>query len=204
VSRISELRFISRVAHMYYIEGLRQSAIAHRLHLSQATVSRLIKRAHREQIVRISLASPEGTFPEIENALRERYGLVEAVVADCSEDRPGAVMARIGEAAAFFLESTIRDGEIIGVSSWSPTILKMIDAIHPLRQAKARHVVQLLGGIGNPSVQKHATNLTTRLAQLTGAEPLLLNAPGVAARGRRGWCCSATAMCARRWTSTAT
>ena len=34
--------------------------------------------------------------------------------------------------------------------------------------------------MGNPAVQTHATHLTTRLAQLTGGEPRLLSAPGVA------------------------
>jgi DNA-binding transcriptional regulator LsrR (DeoR family) len=40
--------------------------------------------------------------------------------------------------------------------------------------------VQILGGIGNPSVQSHATQLTTRLAELTNAEPQLLPAQGIA------------------------
>ena len=37
-----------------------------------------------------------------------------------------------------------------------------------------------LGGIGDPSVQSHATQLTMRLAALTGAEPQLLPAQGAA------------------------
>lgn len=181
MSRVNELRFIARVAHMYYIEGKRQSAIAQQLHLSQATVSRMLKRAHDENIVRISLASPAGTYADSEAELRRKYGIIEAIVVDCAEDRQGAIMARIGEAAAHFLESTIQTGEVIGVSSWSQTILKMIDNIHPMKQGKARAVVQLLGGIGNPNVQKHATQLTARLAQLTGGEQMVLSAPGVAA-----------------------
>jgi DNA-binding transcriptional regulator LsrR (DeoR family) len=89
-------------------------------------------------------------------------------------------MARIGEAAAHFLETTLQTDEIIGVSSWSETILKMVDNIHPMKAGKARYVVQTLGGIGDPTVQIHANQLTTRLARLTGAEAHLLNAPGVA------------------------
>jgi DNA-binding transcriptional regulator LsrR (DeoR family) len=123
---------------------------------------------------------PPGTFADLETALRDRYGLTEAIVADCTEDRDGAIMARIGEAAAHFLEVTLMQGEVIGVSSWSQTILRMVDNIHPLKGAKARYVVQTLGGMGDPSVQTHATQLTTRLARLTGAEPRLLPVQGVA------------------------
>jgi len=181
VSRLDELRFIARIAQRYYVDGHRQSAIARDLRMSQATVSRMLKRAHDEGIVRISLSAPSGTYPELEGRIREDYRVPEVMVIDCSEDSEGAIMARIGEAAAHFLETTLQDDEIIGISSWSQTILKMIDNIHPMKQSKAKLVVQMLGGIGNPNVQKHATNLTTRLSQLTGAEPMILSAPAVAA-----------------------
>jgi DNA-binding transcriptional regulator LsrR (DeoR family) len=112
-------------------------------------------------------------------ALRDRYGLTEAIVIDCSEDRDGAVMARIGEAAAHFLEVTLRQDEVIGVSSWSQTILRMVDNIHPMRAAKAKYIVQILGGMGQASVQAHATQLTANLAKLTGGEPRLLLVQGI-------------------------
>lgn len=181
MSRLDELRFMSRVAQRYHVDGQRQSAIAKDLSISQATVSRMLKRANDEGIVRVSLTVPQGTYPELESKLRETYGIAEAIVVDCSEDRAGAIMARIGEAAAHFLETTIQPSEVIGISSWSQTIVKMIDNVHPMTQGKAKSVVQTLGGIGNPNVQKHATQVTTRLAQLTGANPVILPAPAVAA-----------------------
>ena len=179
LSRLDELRFMTRVAQRYYAEGQRQSSIARDLKLSQATVSRLLKRAVDEGIVRISLSAPPGTYPELEQGIREAFGISEAVVVDVTVDQDDAIMARIGEAAAHFLEATLQEGEVIGVSSWSQTIRKMIDNIHPMKSGRAGHVVQMVGGIGSPNVQKHATQLTTRLAQLTGAAPLILNAPAV-------------------------
>ncbi len=179
MSRLNELRMITRVAQMYHVEGLRQADIAEHLRISQATVSRMLKRAQDEEIVRTTIVSPPGTYSALEGALRQHFGLAEVIVVECAEDRDGAIMARIGEAAAHFLETTMQPGEIIGVSSWSETILKMVDNIHPMKAGKARYVVQTLGGMGDPAVQTHATQLTTRLAKLTGAEPRLLTAPGV-------------------------
>ncbi len=181
MSRQDELRFITRVAQRYHVDGQRQSEIAKDLTISQATVSRMLKRAHEEGIVRVSLTAPQGTYPELEAGLRNKYSITEAIVVDCSEDRTGAIVSRIGEAAAHLLETTILNDEVIGISSWSQTIVKMIDNVHPKNQGKANAVVQTLGGIGNPNVQKHATHVTTRLAQLTGAESVLLQAPAVAA-----------------------
>lgn len=179
MGRINELRLIARVAQMYHIEGKRQSQIAELLRMSQATVSRMLKRAEQEEIVRTTVIPPQGTFADLETALRDRYDLTEAIVVDCTEDRDGAIMARIGEAAAHFLEVTLQQDEIIGFSSWSQTILRMVDNIHPMKGTRAKYVVQILGGMGDSSVQTHATELTARLSRLTGGEPRLLLVQGV-------------------------
>ena len=180
MSRVNELRLIARIAQMYHVEGARQADIAKRLRISQATVSRMLKRAQEEEIVRTTVLAPSGTYAWLEAAMRDAFDIDEAIVTECSEDSNGPIMARIGEAAAHFLETTLQAGEIIGVSSWSETILKMVDNIHPMRNGRAKAVVQTLGGIGDPTVQSHANQLTTRLAKLTGAEAHLLSAPGVA------------------------
>ncbi len=180
MSRLNELRLIARVAQMYHLENRRQSEIADHLRISQATVSRMLKKAQQEEIVRTTIVAPSGTYTDLETELRDQYGLAEAIVVECTENRNGPIMARIGEAAAHFLEATLQSGEIIGVSSWSETILKMVENIHPAKAGKAKYIVQTLGGMGDPAVQTHATQLITRLARLTGAEPRLLAAQGVA------------------------
>jgi len=179
MSRTDELRLIARVAQLYYQDRRKQSEISELLHISQATISRLLKKAEQEGIVRITITAPRGTYPELETALRERYPLAEAIVADCFEDREEAILSAIGAAAGHYVETTLRDGEVIGISSWSASLLRMVDNIHPLKRIRAERVVQILGGIGNPSVQSHATQLTTRLAELTGATLQLLPAQGV-------------------------
>src|SRR4051795_9824414 len=112
MSRINELRLIARVAQMYHGEGKRQAEIADPLHISQATVSRMLKRAEQENIVRTTVIPPPGTFTDLEAAVRQRFDVGEVIVVDCSEDRDGAVRARIGEAAAHFLEITLKQDEI--------------------------------------------------------------------------------------------
>ncbi len=169
--------------------------------MSQATVSRMLKRAEQEDIVRTTVIPPPGTFADLETDLRTRFGLTEVIVVDCSEDRDGAVMARIGEAAAHFLEVTLQQDEIIGVSSWSQTILKMVDNIHPMKGSKAKYVVQILGGMGDASVQTHATQLTARLAKLTAANRVFCWCRGLHLRGKQSSSCWPTLSCARRWTS---
>ena len=137
-------------------------------------MSRLLKRAEEEGVVRVTIVAPRGTYPQYRGALRQRYGLNEAIVAECFEDREEAILSAIGAAAAHYFETTMSEGDVIGISSWSVSLLRMVDAIHPMKRPHAERVVQILGGLGDPSVQSHATQLTTRLASLTGAEAQLL------------------------------
>lgn len=179
VARFDELRLLTRVARMYYEQGLRQPQIAEQLDLSQATISRLLKRAERHEIVRITVNVPKGVYPELEEALQARYGLREAIVADCVSEDEEQILRDIGSAAAYYVETTIKPGEVVGISSWSATLLAMVDAMQPLPASYHTEVVQILGGIGSPAAEVHATHLTRRLATLIHGEATLLPAPGV-------------------------
>ncbi|QOY88596.1 sugar-binding transcriptional regulator [Paludibaculum fermentans] len=178
MARIDELRLIAKVARMYYGQGLRQTEIMERLNVSQSTISRLLKKAEVEGIVRITVAVPSGTHPELEEALQSHYALKEVIVVDCIDDE--AQIARdLGAAAAFYMETTLRPGDVIGISSWSAALLAMVDAMHPSQRCAGARVVQILGGIGNPAAEVHATHVTRRLANLIGGTATLLPAPGV-------------------------
>ena len=179
MARIDELRLMTKVARMYYEQELRQADIAAQLHLSQATTSRLLKRAEKEQIVRISVHVPRGVHAQLEEDLQTAYGLQEAIVADCESEDERGVLRGIGSAAAFYLESTIAKNEVVGISSWSETLLSMVDAMHPLPRAAGVRIVQILGGIGNPVAEAHASRLVGRLAALVKGEATPLPAPGV-------------------------
>ena len=169
---------MAKVARMYYQQGLTQSEIMDRLNIHQSTVSRLLRRAENEGIVRIIVSVPSGAHPELEEALQSTYGLQDAVVVDRVDDEDQLVRD-LGAAAAFTVENAIKAGDVIGISCWSAALLAMVEAMRPIRRAPGTRVVQILGGVGNPGAPMHANNLTHRLADLIGAEITLLPAPGV-------------------------
>jgi DNA-binding transcriptional regulator LsrR (DeoR family) len=170
---------IARVARMYYEWDMRQSEIAKQLDLSQATVSRLIGRSKEEGIIRISVNIPNGVHTELEETLVKKFGLRDAIVVDSLEDNEKMIQRDLGTSAAYYLESSIRPNEVIGISSWSATLLALVDTLHLSPRKPGVKVVQILGGVGNPAVEAHATRLTSRMAQLVNGEAVYLPVPGV-------------------------
>lgn len=168
-----------KTARMYHEEHMGQPEIAERLNLSQSQISRLLREAQDNGVVRTLVVTPPGLYVELEEDLRRHFGLRDAVVADAANDEPGAVTAAIGIAAAAYFEATVGRGERIGVSSRSTALQSMVDAMTPVKDGAVERVVQSLGAIGNASVRAQASGLTDAVARLTGAEPVYLSTPGV-------------------------
>lgn len=173
-----QVRLMVRIARMYHERGMRQSAIADELHISQPRVSRLLKRASDVGIVRTTVSLPAGVHTDLEEQLEERYGLHQAVVVDVTGS-DGDTTRALGAALADYLAATLIGGDTVGISSWSATLLAAVSTMRPFRTPVVDTVVQLVGGLGDPRVQMQATRLIGQFASDTGATPLLLPTPGV-------------------------
>lgn len=170
---------LTKIAVMYHEQGLRQPEIAERLHISQSRVSRFLKEAVAVGVVRTVVVPPPGVFPELEAELCERYGLIDAVVADPVSDDEAVLLRALGAAAATYLETTLVSDELVGISSWSSSLLAAVEAMSARTTGTARRVVQVIGGTGHVGAQVMATRMAERFSQVLGAEPAYLQAPGV-------------------------
>jgi DNA-binding transcriptional regulator LsrR (DeoR family) len=173
-------RLMSKVSTLYYLQGLNQRQIAERLHLSRPKVSRLLKQARDEDIVQITVTSPDGDYVDLESELEQRYGLEEALIASSAPlQNAGSslVKKQIGTAAAGYLRRTVSDGDTLGVT-WGTTLQAMMKSLRPV-EANNIHVVQTLGGVGRPEAEAHAADLSRRLAQLLDARLTALPIPGI-------------------------
>jgi DNA-binding transcriptional regulator LsrR (DeoR family) len=175
----AEQRLLVRVARLYYESRLTQPQIAEQLNLSQAKVSRLLKQALAQGVVHITITPPPGVHATLEEEVRRRFGLREAIVVDTAGDSELSLMRDLGAAAAFHVETTVRPSDIVGISSWSSTLLAMVNAMRPIRSAQGITVVQSLGGVGDPGAEVHATELTRRMARLLHGAPVFLPVPGI-------------------------
>jgi len=132
-------------------------------------------------IIRISVNLPNGVYTELEETLVKKFGLRDAIVVDSLDDNEKLIQRDLGAAAAYYLELAIRPNEVIGISSWSATLVALVDTLHPVPRHPGVKVVQILGGVGNPAAEAHATRLTSRMAQLVKGDAVYLPVSGVLA-----------------------
>ncbi len=142
-------RLLVKVARLYHEDGCSQFDVAARLGLSQAKVSRLLKEAKARGIVTVTVSSPIGVHTDLEGDLETAYGLSEAIVVDTTAEGD-QLLRDLGAAAARHLETTLRQGMVLGISSWSDALRATVDAMKPVNSLNGLKVVQILGGVGDP------------------------------------------------------
>jgi DNA-binding transcriptional regulator LsrR (DeoR family) len=180
LSPIDEQRLLVKVSKMYYEAGLSQDEIILRLNLSRSKISRLLQQAREEGIVQITVTTPKHLFSDLETRLEKTFGLYEAIVVEThSGDSQENVLRELGIAAAAYLERSLGTTTILGIS-WGSTLNAMVTALHSNHLPNVK-VVQIIGGLGQPEAEVHATELCHRLARALGSQLTLLPAPGIVA-----------------------
>jgi DNA-binding transcriptional regulator LsrR (DeoR family) len=133
ISGGSELRQMVQCLELYYRQSQSQKDIAQSLGVSAATVSRLLKRAYDEGLVRVELDLPR--TQALETALVQRYGLRDAVVV--SSGGRGDVREELGVAAAAYFEKITAHGMRVGLSCG----FTLYQTVHALRERRLRDLV---------------------------------------------------------------
>ncbi|MBM3219853.1 MAG: MarR family transcriptional regulator [Candidatus Rokubacteria bacterium] len=128
-----ELRQVVQCLELYYRQGQSQKDIAQTLGVSAATVSRLLKRAHDDGLVRVELDLPR--TQALETALVQRYGLRDAVVV--ASGGRADVREELGVAAAAYFEKITAHGMRVGLSCG----FTLYQTVHALRERRLRDLV---------------------------------------------------------------
>jgi len=183
MTTVNRQRLLVKTAQLYYQQELTQAEISKRLRLSRQKVQRLLREARKQGVVRINIRPVMGVYADLEQTLEQRFGLRESVVVETAtyEDQ-SKVTREIGVGASDYLRRVVKTNDVI-VISWGGSLLGMVDALWTSGAGAGLQgvkVIQGLGGLGDPTNETHAADLTRRLAKLLGGKAVLLPAPGVA------------------------
>ena len=170
-----DLHLLTKVAVLYYREGLTHQAISKRLGLSRQSVGRFLQRARREGLVQIHIDSPLLHCTELESQLESRYSLREAVVVSPVTETELSIKRTLGKAGAEFLMRRVQSGDTLGVS-WGSTVLECAQQLKPLETENVT-VVQLNGSLDVGSYSTRAEYVVDQMARAFNGKMVTISAP---------------------------
>jgi DNA-binding transcriptional regulator LsrR (DeoR family) len=177
VRDLENLEFLARVASLYYEDGFTQHQISEELGYSRSAISRFLSKARQVGVVEIRVNHPLQRSTELENALRERFGLKNIRVLNRLALDYARTLSRIGSLGARLVEEMVTDGTQLGVS-WGTAVYEVA---HALRYSFMPEVVviQLIGALGTPDPQIDGVELARTYAGVFGGRYRILPAPAI-------------------------
>jgi DNA-binding transcriptional regulator LsrR (DeoR family) len=167
-------------ARLYYIDELDQNKVAELVGVSRSNVSRLLARARKKGIVRISVDEYEPRNTALEQKLVERFNLHHAVVVRVPKGADQAHTRRtIGYFAAPVIQEVIRNATTLGVAG-GRTLQELVSHFSPNSNLGGVTVVQLMGNVGTHVTQVDAIEISRTLASRLGGNYCMLDAPAFA------------------------
>lgn len=163
------------VARLYYQSDYSQQQIASQLGISRPTISRLLKYAKEKGYVTINIVDPFADLDKLAYQLKEKYGLSDVRVVFSPKGDYASIIEYISQQAAEYLEETVKNGDIIGVSVGT-TMHEVAKRLTP-QNVKGVEVVQLQGSITHSEVNTYASETVSIFAETFQAVPRYLQLP---------------------------
>ena len=170
---------IVRVAELYYDENKTQDEIGGLLRITRWKVGRLLAQARQDGIVRIEIVHPRARRLGIERELRERFGLVDAIVVPTLAD-DSDLQGRVAQAAADYLTALRPVPRTLGIS-WGRTLSDLAEKLDT-GWAHGLTVVQINGGVTLNRRAGTAATTAALIARKAEGQVILLPSPAILER----------------------
>lgn len=144
-----ERRYYLKLKALYYLyeEGYTQTEIARMLNISRVTLGRLLDEAKAEGMIKFEIVDVRGAMKtlQLEEKLRQRFGLADIKLVDCSNVDSEGINRRIASEAADYFEQILHSGMNLGIT-WGRTLNNMIEYLTPNKSIHDLTVYTLVGG----------------------------------------------------------
>ncbi|WP_428391625.1 sugar-binding transcriptional regulator [Lichenicoccus sp.] len=170
-ARDSDLR--TRVAWLYYMEGLTQDAIAEKLEISRIRVLKMLASCRQDGTVQIRVTSKLAACVALERQLETRFAIRQAIVIP-SPENDDRLPALLGAAVGAYLNDTLRNGMRVGLG-WGSTLRHSLTNIASRSLAELT-VVSLLGALTR-AAGVNPSEFAWRFADMFGADCYMMAAP---------------------------
>jgi len=165
----------TRVAWLYFMEGLTQAEIAEKLGMTRLRVNRMLVEARASGLVNITINSRFSTCVELEQVLIREFGLKDAVIIPTPDD-PDLVPVLLGQATGEYLSNLLETNRITGLGlGWGATLRETIRTMRAGRYPDLC-VNSMMGGLTH-GLELNTFETASSLANRLNAQCQYLAAP---------------------------
>ena len=176
----SEEDLITRIAWLYYKEKLTQAEIAEKIFLSRQKVQRYLEKARDLEVIRFTLKHPRVNLLGIEETLKKKFGLEDALVIPSSNAHPDILRKSFAMGGAYYLERRLSAaGDCTLGVGWGNTTAYLADYFEPHTVEGKVNVVSLIGNL-MVNVSMNPFLLGQKIAEKLDAEFFNIWAPAIA------------------------
>lgn len=134
-------------AQMYYVQNRTMEHIAHEMGVSRSTVSRLLREAREQGIVRISVHPPMDRASALEHQLSQLFGVNAHVAQAGTRDSAAHRADATAVLAAAVLDQLVEPNSIVGLA-WGATMTSVVRRLQG-REVPGVQAVQLNGAVNS-------------------------------------------------------
>ena len=176
MNSIERKKFLSRVARLYYLEGLTQQKIADRLNISRTKVSRYLDEARKDKIVEIKINLPEEDYSRLEYKIEKKFKIKECIIVPASGSKEEILKMMAGPLNNLF-ERILKNGSYLGIG-WGSSLKGISDYIN-VRGKSDIKVVPIIGGLGKIGTGVHTNSVAKNIADRLGSISYMIHSPAV-------------------------
>ncbi len=139
-----DIRLIVKIAQLYYEQDMTQAQIARELGIYRTTISRLLKRGREQGIVTIAINYDYNENLWLEQQLKQKFGLKEAVASSdglLEEEQ----LSAMGQHGALLVDRLLEPGDIIGFS-WGRAVRSLVENLPQASHSRQVICVPIIGG----------------------------------------------------------
>lgn len=168
-----------KVAELYYYRKKSQKEIGVLLHLSPATVSRILQEALDIGVVKVEISKEASDYGELEYSLEKKYGLDKVVVVKSLNNKDNWHIKKIlGQATKEVFTKIVEPGDKVGIGP-GETIYEMISSLNVEDVVFNIKLAPLMGGWCSSQLNTETSNLIFNMASTLQCEYYMLLAPAV-------------------------
>ena len=173
---IERKKFLSKIARLYYLEGLTQQKIAGRLNISRTKVSRYLDEARKDKVVEIKINLPKEDYSRLEYEIEKRFKIKECIIVPASGNKEEILKMMAGPLNNLF-ERILADGSYLGIG-WGSSLKGISDYINVSGKSDIK-VVPIIGGLGKIGTGVHTNSVAKNIADRLGSISYMIHSPAI-------------------------